>query len=261
MDRNEHLVIRDPNNREWFEYNGKRSDEFGIRIANELEFVSPQKDIEEVTVLGRDGVVLIDNERLNPIRKNIRLEIPVFDEMAKNDNGQLLHQLIMEIRDWLGVKGWHEWRFGMYPDYVWRATIKDTFNIADSMRSRGRGTIQVLFHPYMYLDYQAVIQLTQGYNLNNRTNEVAKPLIKVEGTGDISFKNNGEDWLLLRAVDQEIVVDSELMSVYRDNRPQYDKMIDIEPMFPLLYEGNNQITWTGNATKVTVEPRWVVKAT
>ena len=74
--------------------------------------------------------------------------------------------------------------------------------------------------------------------------------------GDISFKNNGQDWLILEGVDQEITVDSELGSVYRGNQPQYNKMVDIEPMFPLLYEGNNEITWTGNLTKVTVDPRW-----
>lgn len=261
MDRNEHLIIRDPDNKEWFEFNGKRSDELGIRIANELEFSTPQKDIEEVTVLGRDGVVLIDNERREPIRKNIRLELPVFDDLAEGDNGELLHQLIIELSEWFGVKGWHDWRWGMYPNYVWRVTIKDAYNIADAMRSRGRGVIQVIFHPVMYLDNQTETPLSQGTNLRNETNEVAKPLIKVEGTGDISIKNNGEDWLLLRAVDQSITVDSELMSVYRGNRPQYDKMLDIEPMFPLLYEGNNTITWTGNATKVTVEPRWVVEAT
>lgn len=261
MDRNEHLIIRDDNNKEWFEFNGKRSDEFGIRIANELEFVSPQSDVEEIPVLGRDGVVLIDNERREPIRKNIRLEIPVFDELAKDDNGELLHDLVLEINEWLGVKGWHDWRWGMYPNYVWRATVKDTYNITDTIRSRGRGVIQVTFHPVMYLDGVSEVTLTQGANLNNVTNEIAKPLIHIEGTGDITLKNNNIDWLVLRAVDQSITIDSEQMEVYRGNRPQYDKMIDMNPLFPLLSKGNNTITWTGNATKITVDPRWVVEAT
>ena len=50
-------------------------------------------------------------------------------------------------------------------------------------------------------------------NLINKGTRIAKPLIKIEGTGDISIKNNGQDWLILRAVDQSITVDSELRSV------------------------------------------------
>lgn len=248
--------------RAYFEFKGRNSKEFGIRIANELQFAVPAKDMEEVEVMGRDGVLYIDNNRRKPFTKNIRITVDVNDPRAKGSEGSVLHERVREISDWLTGTG--EWRWGMYSGYVWTATIKDTFNIDDTLRRMGRGVIQVTFHPTMMLDNQAESELENNDVLVNTTNELAKPLITVEGTGDMDFYNNDEPWFSLENITGKIVLDSELMEVSdEDDKPAYDNIYsNIRPLFPELVSGENKISWEGSGIeKVTILPRWVVEAT
>jgi phage-related protein len=63
----------------------------------------------------------------------------------------------------------------------------------------------------------------------------------------------------LKNVENEIEVDSEIMNCYKSisgvvtnqNNKMYSE-------FPIIEEGLNNISWTGNVTRVEIIPRWVV---
>lgn len=237
--------------RAWFEYKGINSTDFYIYIENEVSFPSPEADVEFIEVLGRDGEVAIDNERL----KGVSFPLPIKLRFLPENTD--INQVATDISNWLKSEiGWFPLRFSGSPDYEYIAMCYEQFDVQETLKNYGRTIITFRLKPYKRRINAPIETIESGTTLFNLQLRTAKPLIYIEGTGDIEIKNNGEDWLKLRGVDGNITVDSELMSVYKDDLPQYDKMIDIKPMFPLLYKGNNEITWTGQVSKFEMLPRW-----
>lgn len=236
--------------RAWFEYKGVNSLDMYLYIENDISFPSPEADVEFIEVLGRDGEVATDNNRL----KGVNFSIPVRLKLPPSTS---VNYQATKISEWLkGNVGWFPLKFSGSEEYEYIAICYEQFDVRETLRNYGRTVINFRLKPYKRKVDTRPFQISNGQSLVNPNSRTAKPLIHIEGMGDVSFKNNGQDWLILEGVDREITVDSELGSVYRGNHPQYNKMIDIEPMFPLLYEGNNEITWTGNLTKVIIDPRW-----
>lgn len=223
-----------------------------LYIENDVAFPSPEADVEFVEVLGRDGDVAIDNERL----KSTNFSLPIRLKLPPNKD---INKVATDISNWLkGEIGWFPLRFSGSPDYEYIAMMYEQFDVQETLKQYGRTVLTFRLQPYKRRIGQKTLIVTNGTTLSNTESRKAKPLIHIEGTGDINFKNNDEDWLKLRSVDRHITVDSDLMSVYKNDEPQYNKMIDMKPMFPLLYKGNNKITWTGNVTRVEIQPRWEV---
>ncbi len=238
--------------RAWFEYNGVNSTDMHLYIENDVAFPSPEADVEFVEVLGRDGDVAIDNKRL----KSVNFSLPVRLKLPSNMD---INKVATDISNWLkGEIGWFPLRFSGSPDYEYIAMMYQQFDVQETLKTYGRTVLTFRLQPYKREIGQELLTIENGNTLFNPQNRKAKPLIIIEGLGDINFKNNDEDWLKLRGVDGHITIDSELMSVYKDNIPQYNKMIDMKPMFPLLYKGSNKITWTGNVTRLEILPRWEV---
>lgn len=237
--------------RAWFEYNGVDSRDMHIYIENDVRFPSPEADVEFVEVLGRDGEVAIDNERL----RGVSFSLPVrLKGIPRNAD---INKVATDISNWLkGEIGWFPLRFSGSPDYEYIAMCYEQFDVQETLKRYGRTVISFRLKPYKRKVNQYIEEVRNGDILYNTHFRSSKPFIHIVGTGDINFKNNGEDWLKLRSVDGYITVDTELMSVYKDNRPQYDKMIDLgKNKFPELNHGENKITWTGNVTKLEILPR------
>lgn len=237
----------------YFEYKGRKSTEFGIRIPNGISYPSPEADVEKLEMLGRDGDLIIDNERL----KSMPFPIPIRID-AKD--GEKLVEISSRINGWLKSDiGFHPLILSTQPDYQYKAIITEQFNIEETIREFGRTVITFQLEPYKQVVGSESLTLTNGQVINNTHNRAAKPLITITGTGDIELKNNGVDWLKLRSVDTSIEIDSDMKSAKRADRPQYDKMVDLnEGSFPLLEPGENKITWedSPNIEAVEVEPRW-----
>lgn len=233
----------------WFEYKGINSLDMHMYIENDIVFPSPEADIEFIEVLGRDGELAIDNERL----KSVSFSFPVRIKLPKNKD---INQISTEISNWLKSNiGWHPLKFSGSPEYEYIAIIYEQFGIEETLRQYGKSVITFRLKPYKRKINTKPIILTNGATLVNIGMRKSKPLINITGSGNISLKNNGEDWLTLRSVDQRITIDSELMIVYKDNIPQYAKVVDLKG-FPILNEGHNKITWSGNISKLEIDPRW-----
>ena len=65
--------------------------------------------------------------------------------------------------------------------------------------------------------------------------------------------------VILKGIDGEIVLDCEVMNAYKeiDNEIilQNNKMYS---EFPILEEGNNKISFTGNVNGIEIIPKWVM---
>ena len=236
----------------YFKYKGVSSLDMHLQIENDISFTSPEVDVELVEVLGRDGELLVDNHRL----KGTTFSIPV---RIWTTDGTTVDEVATNLSNWLKTDiGWHELEFSGSPDYVYSAVVIDEFDVQETLRNFGRTVITFRMKPYKRKAGVTQEEITNGQTLINDEVRVAKPLIYIEGTGDINLQNNGEDWLKLTGVDEFIYIDSEMMSVYKHRSlPQFNKMNStLKPMFPQLSVGENTITWTGNVTKVEINPRW-----
>ena len=147
--------------------------------------------------------------------------------------------------------------FSGSPDYEYLAMYTEQFKVSETLKNYGKTVLTFKLKPYKRRIRNETLVLTNGATLYNPEKRTAKPLIAIEGQGDISLKKNGVDWLILTAVDGSITIDSETMSVFSGTLPQFNKMnSNLSPMFPVLASGENTITWEGTATKVTITPRW-----
>lgn len=239
-------------NQAWFEYNGVNSLDMHMRILNDITYPSPESDIDFVEVLGRDGELAVDQERL----KGVSFSVPVVISLPE---GITINDAATKISEWLrnGV-GWHQLRFSASPDYVYMAICYEQFNIQETLKQYGRTVINFRLKPYKFrVGSSSGLTVTNGMTLSNKEKRASKPYMRIEGSGDISLLNNGEEWLLLRDVVDYIEVDSDVMSAFKGTRPENNKMIStLSPLFPLLIPGDNTITWTGNVSKLEIKTRW-----
>lgn len=239
-------------NEAYFEYKGRRSTEFGLRIHNTLSITTPEQDIELLEVAGKDGDIAFDKQRLKGVDKSFPCTL--FVPKCKN-----VDVVAKEISEWLRTDvGWDKLVFSGYEGYEFEALCYETFDIEETLRNRGKTVINFRLKPYKFrVGGRNVLTITNDQTIVNVEKRASKPLIKITGNGDITIKNNGVNWLVLKSVDAYITIDTSTMSVYKDNNPQFSKMnASLKPLFPLLNVGENKITWTGAVDKFEIIPRW-----
>lgn len=237
----------------FFEYKGISSLNMHLRILNEISFPSPEIDVELIEIKGKDGDLAIDNDRL----KGVSFSIPVILNLPED---KTIEEVSTDISNWLKSDiGWYPLYFSGSQEYEYIAMCYEQFNISETLKRYGKTIITFRLKPYKRFKGSVPITLTNGQSLTNPSNRASKPLIYIEGNGDITLRNNAQDWLVLTNVDGNITVDSETMSVYRGVLPQYPKMKShLRPLFPVLESGENEIAWTGNVTKIEITPHFEV---
>ena len=237
----------------YFEYKGINSLDMHLKILNDISFPSPEADIEFLEVLGKDGEVVIDNGRL----KSVEFSIPVHLRLPKNiDVGYMSGK----ISEWLKTDvGWHPFKFSGIRDYDYIGICYQQFDIQETLSNFGKTVITFKLKPIRKLSDDNLREILNGQSIISPVNRPGKPLIYIEGSGPITLKNNGVDWLKLNSIDGNITIDSELMTVYKGSASHFDKMLgNLRPLFPVLSHKDNVITWTGNITKLVIDPRWSV---
>ena len=222
-----------------------------LRIENSISFPSPEADISLIEVLGKDGELAVDNNRL----KGVSFSIPIKLKLPRNID---VNTQATRISEWLKNDiDWHPLRFSGSPKYEYIAICYQQFDIAETLKNYGRTVISFRLKPYKRRVDNRAIEIENGMILVNPEKRISKPLIYIEGSGNIVIQNNDEDWLIINNIEGYITIDSELMNVYKDDTNQFNKMNgELSPLFPILKSGNNAITWNGNITKLEIEPRW-----
>lgn len=145
------------------------------------------------------------------------------------------------------------------PDKVYHAAV---YAKVDYERLLKFKTAIIEFHvqPYKYLlDEESVI-----LDINNETElnvlnvglERSKPIITLYGEGEVQLSVNGVNVFSINIDDEFVVIDSLEQEAYKDTVLKNRNMIG---EFPILEPGQNIIQWTGNVTKIVVEPksRWL----
>lgn len=234
-----------------FTFNGKKNTEFGLKVAEGKKITTSSPDVERITVAGRDGELLISNNRLN----SAELSFPVNFVKEKG----LIATKVYRISEWLSVAGYKDLTISYDPDFIYRAAYLETFSIEETMRQFGKTTINFVCYPVkLYKQGRVKQALMNGATVNGIGNVNAKPIITLRGSGDCTLTINGRK-TKLRGVQNSIVLDMQANQVYSGNLPAWDKVVrSPEFQMPYLDYGRNLISWDGNFTAEMV-PNWGVK--
>ena len=245
----------------YFKYDGRKSTEFGIRILNDLSLTPAERDVTTVEILGRHGDLTVDNKRYKSLVKEIKFDVLV-DKVRVNHgaDGRALFNTALRISDWLNVKGYHDFEWSMYPEFLYKATMQDTYSIHDTIRTKGRGVITVKFYPIMfYKSFSHERRIESETNIFNKGNVEALPLIRLvpkAGQKDFDVYNNDEVWFSVRDITTETIIDSETMQVTNEQGSANDNLVVRRPLFPKLQTGDNLITFDENqVVGIYITPR------
>jgi len=111
---------------------------------------------------------------------------------------------------------------------------------------------------YLYEETPTELEITTQTSLNveNKGLEQSKPILTLYGSGEIEIFVNSISIFKVNIDDEYIVIDSLNQEAYKGSTLKNRFMTG---EFPILEIGINVITWTGNLTKIKVEPksRWI----
>lgn len=234
----------------YFNYRGKSSRDFCLKIKEINNLSSPMRALEVHEVLGRNGELIIDQGNYT----NFHLQIQCFVDGRPNRNGKELSlaQLADELKLWLQTS------FEYSPiqiegeDFYYEGYCDNSLDIKELFVNFGEVLLTFNCKPYRKKDSDKINVVFKDTIITNDYMD-SEPYMKIHGNGDVTLTINDKT-IKFNDIDRYIEVDSELMNCFKDNVNQNNKMIG---EFPILKSGDNSVTWSGDITKIEIEPRWV----
>ncbi len=146
-------------------------------------------------------------------------------------------------------------------DKYYLCRIMDKIDYEKLLRYK-TATVNFYAQPFKYKNAEAEVDLTiddeTSLVVTNAGLEISKPIITLYGSGTVEISLNGSTIFsyTFPANEDEVIIDSIEEEAHLSNTYKNRNMNGI---FPKLEPGNNTITWTGNLTRIKVQPksRWL----
>ena len=205
-------------------------------------FSTPEKDVTFYTIPGRNGDLSISNNRYNNIERNVNCFI-------REDFRQNYISLINFL---LSREGYKRFESTKEPDvYQMAQFIKNIEPQTGAFLKYGSFTLTFNFKPQKWLKSgEIAIPITTSLSITNPSNQIALPLIEVQGTGAITINSST---LTLANNTSTTVIDCETQDCY-EGTTNRNSDLTIVGGFPVLGK-TNSISYTG-FTSVKLTPRW-----
>ncbi len=225
-----------------FTFNGKSSADFGLIIDSKQIYSSPKRDISAVSVSGRNGDVLIDNNRYSNVTVTYTVGIK---DISKN---------IKMLKAWLLKPGYFVLSDTYNPDYFRLAYFNSSLDVTELLQNVGKAVISFSCKPFMYsYEGQKTITIIADTEIENPEPFSSLPLLKVYGNGSVTFFINNNTYTIDN-VSSYVFIDCELMSAYIDTSLM-NKNIKFTA-FPTLSAGSNTVSLGDNCSSIEITPRW-----
>lgn len=168
-----------------------------------------------------------------------------------------IQQALRDVARVLYKTGWQVLLDDYEPDYFRMAYYQGPFDVENRRTFLGKFDISFKCRAERYLVSGNIpTSVASGGKITNPTSFNARPLIHVEGSGDGTLIIAGQTVELTGIVDY-LNIDCDTQDVYRlssENRNSH-----MTGDFPVLFSGDNNVTFTGGITAVTITPRfWVI---
>lgn len=168
------------------EFDGENSGDYGLYISGEGVFNAPQRDVEMVTIPGRNGSFVLDHGRF----ENIEVVYPagVFGQNADD-----FADKIAQIRAWLcSKKGYVRLTDEYNPNEYRMAVYKSGLDVDPALLRAGEFDLVFDCMPQRFLTSgeTPVDIASSGDTITNPTLFNARPLLLVSGTGKLAINGN-----------------------------------------------------------------------
>ena len=205
-----------------------------------------KRKYDVVSVPGRSGDLYFSQDAF----ENVVQEYDVYISAER----EKLPAMARKAAEWLQADpGYHELWDSYEPEIYRMAYYCGSQNIENIFQRFGRMQLSFSCKPQRFLTSgKEEKAFTAAGVLHNPTAYNAKPEIIVYGTGSGTLTINTTT-VTLAGISEYIVLDSELQDAYKGTLNENTKMTG---EFPELIPGANNISWTGDITKVSIIPRW-----
>lgn len=223
---------------------GKLTSDFGIFISGIGIYNAPERDIDSVSIPGRNGDLIIDNGRF----KDVEITYPccIVQEFA-NKFGAFKSYL-------LSRRGHFRLEDDYDADHYRKAYYKNSIEPETQILHRvGKFNITFICDPRRFLKSgDNVNVLTSNGSLFNPTYYESKPLIRAYGTGYFYI---GSIKTTITAANEYTDIDCEIMDAFK-GATNCNGNVSCDDFSNLgLEPGENNITLSG-ITKLEITPRW-----
>ena len=226
---------------DWFEWNGVRCTQYGIHVLEQPPVTIPSERVTFTDVPGRSG-------SLTQLEGD-----DVYDDMVLTATCLITDpSRIPEIAAWLRGSG--TVTFANRQGGFYHARVVNQIPFEKILRGNPHRSFAINFRckPFWYLSDVGLITLTtSGTFITNPGSVASEPVITVYGYGEITLMV-GMTITELEITDK-ITLDTPLMEAYSGSTSMNSCM---SGDFPSLLPGKNAVSWSGNVSRVEIQPNW-----
>lgn len=211
------------------------SDDMGVKVTALPPFSLSTENVNPIEPEGYDGSL---TEVLN-----YKSDTKMVECDYEGDNQE-------SVLEWLDGSG--DVQFSNIPGYFYKARINNQIPISEILRNKiYEFPVSFLCQPFRYfIDGKKPIEINiNGITINNPGNYIAKPVMTITGSGDITININGRVFTITD-LSGSITIVSEIESVLDDKGGLMDGA------FPYFDRGKNTISWTGTVSNIKIIPYW-----
>jgi len=229
--------------RHYLTIDGRSTEDFNTWISGGGTFDSPERDVELVSVPGRNGDLAIDNGRFN----NIEVEYDCFISKDFADN-------IHALRSYLGsLTGYKKLEDTYHPEVYRLALFTSGVKVKPTTRNlAGEFTLTFNCKPQRFLKRgERAITFTTNGAIKNPTLHDALPLIRAYGTGTLTI---GGITITITSANGYTDIDCELQEAFKGSANCNGNITLDDGEFPKLVSGSNNVNMT--VSRLDIIPRW-----
>lgn len=218
-------------------FKGTDSRDLGLYMEKCPERISPKRREESIVISGRHGTLTATDGTFETYIRSTEF-------IVKNKSR------IDEICALFKGSGWLI--FSDAPCRRFKARVNNQIEFSHIIRHLKRFIVEFEVQPFGYEISPQTIVKTAPFSLFNIGTFESEPIITVYGQGNITLTVNNSN-VILKGINEKITLNTELLNAYNGALSLNNKMLGD---FPVLSLGNNNISWTGNVTKLEITPNW-----
>lgn len=165
-----------------------------------------------------------------------------------------IQEALQDVAKKLFKTGWQTLVDGYEPDVYRLAYYQGGFD-SDNRKTRlGKFDISFRCRPERFLTSGSTpVSVSSGGTITNPTSFNAKPLIHITGSGSGTLTIQGQT-MSFTGITDYLNIDCDTMDVYRQASENRNSLMT--GSFPVLYSGNNAVSFTGGIATVKITPKW-----
>lgn len=231
----------------YFIFDEVNSGDYGVYVGNSGIYKSPEREITDVIIPGRNGSLTRDEKRFN----NVVLPYSCYVVEDAPQNFKALQEILFSSASYRRLED------SMDPEFYRMARIhaEADFDIISSLHKQGTFQIEFDCLPQrFYKSGEIAVEVIASSTLVNPSKFTALPVIRIYGYGIV---NVGDVQITIAEHDDPFIdMDCDVRNCFYGSTNKNSFVTLTDHRYPELKAGNTGVSISGNITKVEVTPRW-----